>query len=512
MTIIILAVILVVIMTVVFGHGWRRCRRASSVAGELEEAATDLKELAHAVKPGEGVSVAHLTQVAQCLPAGHLRVHYLTQWAEFAEGLVKRAGGYFNALPAEEFFGDDAIVSISELGRVADAPSTLTTLGMLGTFVGISLGLIDLGTFDAASSEDLVGLLGSVVYDFGFAFVTSIAGLIGALALRHRYHVVEGALLQHAMEFRLALDRAVPRATAEAALNQQAHFLETIAEEAKESRVQLEELAGDLADALTKGLTTALGQPLARLSEAVSGQVAQAAQAGVESAKAFTDSMLDKLTEALGERLQAMADSVDRFSERFDQTQSALTGSLARVDECLTSLADRLAKEQDLLDSYRETASKFESALAAATPKLDALVALTEELEQQRHVLSGLAEGVSEAVEALHGASGTLENGVAVAADRLRGVTDALAGVHSGLQAASQQLTSDSQAWADGTTEAIESFGDAVSKSVQESLQQYDKSLATAVGSLAATIGRIEEVAEQVVDIAHESSPPGGSA
>ncbi|MFT7381203.1 MAG: hypothetical protein ACI9Z3_001087, partial [Roseivirga sp.] len=78
----------------------------------------------------------------------------------------KRANGHLKKLLNEGTSGD------VNLHLIESIPSTFSSIGVLGTFVGISIGLFFFKTAEIETSieELLTGLK--------FAFVTSIAGLI----------------------------------------------------------------------------------------------------------------------------------------------------------------------------------------------------------------------------------------------------------------------------------------------------------------------------------------------
>src|ERR1700677_807432 len=70
------------------------------------------------------------------------------------------------------------------------APTILTTTGILATFVGIALGLLDL------DSKDIQGSLPQLLGGLKTAFFASVAGVSGALTIKLRHYFMG---FRHAM-------------------------------------------------------------------------------------------------------------------------------------------------------------------------------------------------------------------------------------------------------------------------------------------------------------------------
>ncbi len=131
------------------------------------------------------------------------------QWLEFKEGLVQfpvgliglewsadqreriagqvpvelseSPSGLHNSLPVTDFFTDEALVnSIGVLGVrfpvLHTLPTVATSIGVLGTFVGVTLGLSELNLHSLGASEDQQAIQ-QLVSSLGAAFKTSIMGV-----------------------------------------------------------------------------------------------------------------------------------------------------------------------------------------------------------------------------------------------------------------------------------------------------------------------------------------------
>ena len=109
--------------------------------------------------------------------------HY---WSEFWETVVisKNRNGedqLFNTLDAEYFFNDENLINNQiDIRYYNTIPSILTGLGILGTFLGLMMGLsqLDLGSSDPDKlREGITGLLGGAT----IAFSTSVWGIFSSI-------------------------------------------------------------------------------------------------------------------------------------------------------------------------------------------------------------------------------------------------------------------------------------------------------------------------------------------
>ena len=97
-------------------------------------------------------------------------------------------------IPASEYFNDISVCKCNKLNlRMLDTGSnTLVGLGLLGTFLGLTLGISDFDSSDTAHiNESIQGLLAGM----GTAFLTSLLGMGASIiftlidkALRHRLY------------------------------------------------------------------------------------------------------------------------------------------------------------------------------------------------------------------------------------------------------------------------------------------------------------------------------------
>ena len=89
---------------------------------------------------------------------------------------INVAGKQKSNTPASEFFNPESICSFSRINlRLLDTASgTLVGLGLLGTFMGLTIGI---SGFDSSNSENIQSSIQGLLSGMGTAFITSLVGM-----------------------------------------------------------------------------------------------------------------------------------------------------------------------------------------------------------------------------------------------------------------------------------------------------------------------------------------------
>jgi hypothetical protein len=121
----------------------------------------------------------------------------------------------FSTRRAEEFFTPAAVLGGGDLGFFSQVPSLITGLGLLLTFVAISIGLSRLHV-DGQTITGIAGLINGLAGKF----LTSIVGLACANAFVLLERPAVRGLLERHTEFLTLLDESFPRRTVEDLLDE----------------------------------------------------------------------------------------------------------------------------------------------------------------------------------------------------------------------------------------------------------------------------------------------------
>ena len=116
------------------------------------------------------------------------------------------AGGKTN-YPASEFFSGDAISWAYHINlRVLNAaPGMLVGLGLLGTFLGLTIGI---NGFKADTQEQVMDSIHNLLPGMWMAFLTSVLGMLCSIAFTMRYKKVSNRFRKQLLQFNDTLDDA----------------------------------------------------------------------------------------------------------------------------------------------------------------------------------------------------------------------------------------------------------------------------------------------------------------
>lgn len=294
-------------------------------------------------------------------------------WSEFDDSLVitEDQKKIFNTLDASYFFNAKSLAAgLSGSRLLAAVPSFLVALGVLGTFVGLTIGLSGLdGTSDEV--ETLKSGINELISGATVAFMTSVWGVLFSLVLNFIEKLVEGNALNKISKLQQRIDGLYQHIPAEQSLL-------NISEYSKESKHALQELherIGDrlqetlsgMSDAMQHAVTDALNTVMAPAIQAlVSNSSEQSSQALTALVEQFMSSMASAGREQGGQMQQAAAD-----------VNTAVSSIGERLDHLFTNLSEQ---QNQQLELAKQQSSQFSSQLQELTSSADQK---QEQLEQR---------------------------------------------------------------------------------------------------------------------------------
>ncbi len=254
----------------------------------------------------------------------------------------------------------------------AYAPTILTTIGILATFVGIALGLLDL------DSKDIQGSLPQLLGGLKTAFFASVAGVAGALLIKLRHYFIG---------FRQAApgtgaDGEVTAGDLAALLKGIQQALVGNDEATLVSQLKLLRLdSNERLDALRKAQIEALQ----KLSEMGSASLVEALRDVIRDFNA-------KLTEQFGENFKQLNDAVGKLLvwqeqykdhiETFTQRQTEIAGSMRQSTSDYSEMVTKSG-------AFTKTAQDLGGLLTALETQKQQLVSVLTELAKLLQAASG---------------------------------------------------------------------------------------------------------------------------
>lgn len=373
---------------------------------------------------------------------------------------------------------------------VAAGPGLLTSLGILGTFIGLVAGLPAEGTLDDASITTLISGLQT-------SFRTSIWGLLGSMCLTWTSGTAHDKAQQQIDAFVRWVDDRLRPAT-------QQELLNLVRQAQQDASSSLKTLATDLSPALEQAINNAFTshlapalQEMASHSKQITDLNRSATEAStteqIDGIRRIVDKVVQGLDEALGKNLREAGTQLNAFTA----SQSALLVSWQEAITKMESSARLLAT----LVVRQETASKT---------LLDALKAA----DGAGQVLATPAANLNSSLTAMKQSAETLQaltTTLSRATDHLNTTT-----------AFTERLSRDWQAAAMNTekvanelTAGMSGFAEKFPKAINNTLISFDQQLALGVQRLAGSTNELKNTMDDLVDrlgiIAAKPTPPAST-
>ena len=179
-------------------------------------------------------------------------------WSEFDETLVESKSDegvrLHNVYDADYFFNASTLApGITESRMLAAVPGFLTAIGVVGTFIGLQLGLSELDIGGGISIEKMKDGLAHVISGAKLAFMTSVWGVFLSVLFNFFEKALENDVRRSISSLQVRIDELFPRFSSEMQLKR-------IADDGGESREALQGLAEKIADKMQESLMEVTGQ------------------------------------------------------------------------------------------------------------------------------------------------------------------------------------------------------------------------------------------------------------
>lgn len=309
-------------------------------------------------------------------------------WSEYLNNLFFADGVYHNASNVEDYINEDT--AIYGPGRISFAeaiPGLMVSLGFLGTLIGLATGLSGFDMTDAeAVQESIVTLIPGMRY----AFMTSIAGVVGSVAFTLITRFVCGSAEHTLQDFYGAMSRYAGVLSV--------NPMTQIAIYQQEQTALIQTMSQDLNGSFTDRLEEIVSAATAPVQEALENFITVSTQQQMR--------LVDKAATRFVERMDAMLDgqfkNLARVMESTSQNQEK---AVAIVREGMQD-AERVLRNAALLQTNLEAmVSHLESYMKqldkTQTSAEDSYVRIASNIEKME-LVSGQQNGYLKSISAMH--------------------------------------------------------------------------------------------------------------
>lgn len=299
-------------------------------------------------------------------------------WRKYQRTLISIPGKdgleKYSTVESESYFSVAAFTEGMKGGLWSGLAGTFTGIGILGTFIGLTIGLAGVDTSSTgALSSSISGLLGGM----STAFVTSIFGIVSAIVFGVWHSQNMKRFGDAVSRFTDALDQVFIRKSVEEIL------LEELAE-SREQRAAMEQLSTDMAISICDHLPDVLDQLAEKMDSAMKGNL--------DTMLAGLSERQDKQTEQL---MQISSNTSSLVSGCFDQLGNVLKKGVGQEAEELGNSLKNLSSDiASLAEGIRDILDR--STKASSEANQQTLDALNEAISKMNETMEGMANKQTE--------------------------------------------------------------------------------------------------------------------
>ncbi len=460
-------------IAIVFVIGFGKCIMASRRCSRL---------LHKAVHQLESMTIKSVSQPVWQEPK-FLGNTLQTSWRRFLVNAQQLDSRGINCNVAD-YINDDTVIYAhchTQLGEVI--PGILTSLGILGTFMGLVRGL---GALDLSNAANTIDGISDMISGMNFAFGTSIAGCITSILFNILNHAAIGSAQNAIDDFHEAFTEFVmqqPLSDNVQAICQQedrAAFL----------RHAVTEIGQHINEGVANAINTNMLPVTQSINQFISGETQHQLEGLNTIVHRFVESMNVSLSGQFGQLGQTLS-AINRNCQVDRDAMNATMGAATGVIDTLQRMGDMMGRVSQRLEVYAAEAAQRETNGEDFTRGM-------------QNVLSSMHGALQEQQDFLHtlrGEQQALENQMRDYANWSARVLQAVEN-QSGTIAASTDKTALAMRESGRLlSESCSSFADTISVSMTRSLSQFETSMNNAFSLLDSRVNSLKHTGPDTASV-----------
>ena len=278
----------------------------------------------------------------------------LRNYKDFKHELMRITGGgnpYYKC-EIEDYIGIDLIDRVIHAERLGQVPGVMTGLGILGTFVGLSLGLQN---FSTGTTAQITGSIEPLMNGIKVAFHTSIYGMVFSLVFNYVYKRrlddAEAALGMFIRNFR----KFVLPDTEKEGINK-------LLDLQKEQARAITALADAITVNLPEGLRNYLEPRLDHFDDTIDSFSRMATRNQMEQLEVVVEKFLTQMNNSMGSSFSNLTKVVNQslyLHEANEAQLKAIYEKNAVAADSMEKTVDEMAQVADRLKDISETVEKY---------------------------------------------------------------------------------------------------------------------------------------------------------
>lgn len=378
----------------------------------------------------------------------------------------------------EDYINDDTVIYAhchTQLGDVL--PGILTSLGILGTFIGLVRGL---GALDLSDANSTMAGISGMISGMHFAFGTSIAGCACSLAFNIFNRAAMGSTQNAIDEFYDAFTEFVmqrPLSDNVQAICQQ-----------EDRAAFLRHAVSDLGARMSEGVSEAVNRSMAPVTQSVNQFIAAETQAQLDGLDQIVGNFISRMNGALDGQFQRLGQTLSAINQAQRVDQDTLNTSLDAASSILAGMQEMNGMMQGMMDRFAAYAGEM------AQTRGDQM-SFAEQTQQLLDSMHAATQEQNDYILALRAGHDSLQNSMQEYAQWSGRVLEAVQQQSGDTMAASEQAAASMRESSKALSESYSSFVENVSAGLSRSMGLFEENMHAVVSLLDGKLESIEKTA-----------------
>lgn len=288
-----------------------------------------------------------------------------------------------------EYINEETVIEKPGHAQLAELiPGLLTSLGILGTFMGLMQGLTSIDFSTAAGTMQSIPQL---LTGMKFAFATSVAGISCSLAFNMFNRIAIGRATRAMDNFEDAFyELAMPRP-----LQPDVQLLC----QKQDEDARLIRLADQIGNRISASLEMAVGRAMQPLNQSLDHFIQGATQEQVEGIRRIVGQFVKQMNASLEGQLSALGDTMAAVNRGQTETQKNLQGTL----DIAKAMAQDAQRMQQASAEISQSMQLISAEIRLEQERRMGALTTTDDVAQRLESLTQSLQHMQEAVDALNG-------------------------------------------------------------------------------------------------------------
>lgn len=283
----------------------------------------------------------------------------------------------------EDYINEDSVIDKPGHSQLAELiPSLLTSLGILGTFIGLMEGLTSVNFSDAQGTMDSIPLL---LTGMRFAFATSVAGITCSLLFNMFYRMSVGRACRALDSFDEAFyELAMPRPLSPE--------VQLICQKQDEEE-RLARIAEAVGNRVASSLEMAVSRAMDPLTKSLDTFIQGATQEQVEGVRRIVGQFVSQMNAQLSGQMTTLGHTMEMVSQGQLQTQKNLQNTLNAAQAMAADAQAMQVASAQMAQALQSWAEELKNSQTKRTEEAAMLEEQNQNLRQELELLtSSLAD------------------------------------------------------------------------------------------------------------------------